>query len=394
MCGIVGCVLKYKTGFLKQTEDSFMQMLYADALRGDDSTGVIGVEKDGAFSIMKEATPAAWFMTQFETSNTKRNLWNNGIAAIGHNRKKTIGDASDENAHPFVSGQFAMVHNGTLYDHKRLADTKVDSEALTQHLSKVFAKKQSSYAESLGEALGDVYGAYAVAMYDQANHHVRLIRNAERPLAWVETPNAWFFASEAGLLIWILSRNGYDMSKIQVKAVPVHTLISFDLEKATVKEETVSVKKALPPVSGASTKAPSKNISSNDTAFITKGELKKIRRSLLQHKISWWADDYVEKNFPKTEADGETVFTLMGECDKLMYDHMVFAEVDIAQFKLSSDQLVNQCWSGVVDSVSYDRITGLVNIYLRNTAPHATVIDDKYIQEKLDEQEKVFTTYH
>jgi glucosamine 6-phosphate synthetase-like amidotransferase/phosphosugar isomerase protein len=39
MCGIVGMVVKPNNGFSVKTENVFNQLLYADAVRGEDSTG-------------------------------------------------------------------------------------------------------------------------------------------------------------------------------------------------------------------------------------------------------------------------------------------------------------------------------------------------------------------
>ena len=73
MCGIVGMVSKTHVGISKQAEDTFMQLLYANALRGDDSTGLICVEKDSSFHIMKQATEAAWFGPQYKNSDVYKN---------------------------------------------------------------------------------------------------------------------------------------------------------------------------------------------------------------------------------------------------------------------------------------------------------------------------------
>jgi len=60
MCGLVGMIVKGNSGLIKQHEDTFYQLLYADALRGEDSTGVIGVEKDTTFHIAKETLLASF----------------------------------------------------------------------------------------------------------------------------------------------------------------------------------------------------------------------------------------------------------------------------------------------------------------------------------------------
>lgn len=403
MCGIVGVVSRTTTGLFKQGEDTFMQLLYANALRGDDSTGLVCVEKDTSFHIAKQASEAAFYLPQFIGSAIHKKMFSSGKAYIGHNRKKTVGKVADETAHPFtVDGEFAMVHNGTLYNHRTLANTEVDSEALTQVLAKAFEKED--YIPDLEETLGRVDGAYAVAMYDQRHNVVRLLRNKERPLSMVETPNAWFFASEGMMLFWILSRNGYAMKDVTITPVPEDTVVTFDLDKNTVALEAIKPKKSIPQSTKVTTVAggkvttivkPKKNLPEG----MTKNSFKRFRRRLLGKRVEWWAEDYVETNFPKTEAQGETLFDLMGTCDEIFEDHMVSATVDTAILKCPSQDLYDRLWSSRISEISYDTMTRLITISMEDTVPVAvppkpTVIDDKYIQERLDEEEKALVTLH
>ena len=46
MCGIVGIATKQNNGFTSAEGDMFRDMLYLDAFRGWDSTGVFGVDKN------------------------------------------------------------------------------------------------------------------------------------------------------------------------------------------------------------------------------------------------------------------------------------------------------------------------------------------------------------
>lgn len=406
MCGIVGMVVKANTGLQKQHEDTFYQLLYADALRGEDSTGIIGVEKDTTFHIAKEAVTSSWFIPQLDAHKIGKDMWRDGKAYIGHNRKSTIGKTVDENAHPFtVNDEFAMVHNGTLFNHRELADTVVDSEALAIHLHKAFT--EDNYKETLETALGKVNGAYAVAMYDQRKNHVRLLRNKDRPLSIVETPNAWYWASEAGLLIWILSRNGYDISKCVIKNVTEHTLLTFDLDKTTLTEEVLVPKKSTAPTKvtvGSKTKSTVVTFNPKSQEGLSKNSYKKFRRNLLGKKVEWWVEDFIETNYPKTIASGESDITLMGVCDSLLIDHMMVTEINLKELNLIESELTDRLWTGTIHDMSYDPKTKKVSIELvaalplpvsfRSNKSGIPVIDGEYIRKKLDEQEASSTTVH
>ena len=404
MCGIVGAIAKHSGGLLKQHEDTFMQLLYADVVRGEDSTGIIGVEKDTTFHIAKESTEAAWFSAVFSNSDIYKAMWKAGKAYIGHNRKSTVGKTNDENAHPFViNDEFAMVHNGTLWNHKALADTEVDSEALATVLAKAF--EETNYMTSLEETLGRVNGAYALAMYDQRHHAVRLLRNKERPLAYAETPNGWFFASEGAMLFWIMSRNGYDMSKIKITMVPEHTLLTFDLDTNKMTSEEVVPKKPVPPVTTIHTHTGGKTTTKftpTSLEGMSKNAYKRFRRKLVGKRLEWWVEDYIETNFPKTEQDGETLFNLMGVCDDMMDDHIIMSKIDIKELNLLTNELSDRLWYGEVTDISYDTKTKVVSIVMEKCLPlplsirkeKVVIIDAEYIKRKLDDKEKTLSLMH
>jgi hypothetical protein len=213
----------------------FYQLLYADEFRGEDATGVVGVMKDGDFGIMKEAGAAYWFNNTYINSDLDKKLYNKGVAAIGHNRAKTVGKNIDANAHPFVvDNTFAMVHNGTLRNHHAIGKHEVDSESLA-HLFKE-AMDQDDYKTAMEAALGKVVGAFACVWYDQKRDEVCMIRNSERPLGWVETKHEIVFGSEIALLNWIVTRNGSVVDKF--KSLEVHKLYQFNMKEGNgaVKE--------------------------------------------------------------------------------------------------------------------------------------------------------------
>lgn len=412
MCGIVGVIMKPRNGFIKQTEDAFYQLLFANTVRGDDSTGVIAIETDTSFHIMKEAVEATWFIPQFQYSPVGKEMWTKGKALIGHNRKGTVGKVKDDTAHPFViGGEFAMVHNGTLIGHKKLADTEVDSEALAIVLAKAFMEKDAK--EAVEKQLADVHGAYALAMYDQRHDVVRLLRNKERPLALVETSNAWFYASEGLMLHWILARNGYTSKELEtLRSIPEDTLLTFDLAANTLVEEKLSVKKHTPHTTNTPTvvygglKTSKSSPKPTVIASLSKNEFKRIRRKLIGTVIEWWADDHIETNFPKEYTEGETLFNLMGTCDEIDEDHIIHTQVDVSELHIKPSNLDDRLWSGRVDNMVYSTKTGMMSVYLINAKPlpisvkkvkkdtTPLVIDAAYIQRKLDEKEKTLTLVH
>ena len=368
MCGIVGVIPRGNFGFDKKTEDSFYQMLYCDALRGDDSTGVILVENTSGFGIMKEGYSAPYVVDQIQGSEQGKAMYPRGKALIGHNRKKTIGIGNDENSHPFVvKGEFALVHNGTLTQHKELADTLVDSEALAIHLEPVLNGDWD--LDKFETAIGKVKGAYAVAAYSQHNHTVYLLRNDQRPLSFVDTPEGFFWASEIGMLYWILGRNGITLKNHEPVIVKENSLYKIDLDTNKVEVISYVPKKAIPVTtsvtgqSQATKKAYSSSVTPIGNNRMSKQAFKSAKKRWFGALTDFWADDFVEKDYPKTIAQGANELLLMGDIEEFTFDHIVRAEFDLNDLH-PKESFLNCLYYGRVTDMEYDKKTGLVLITL------------------------------
>ena len=130
MCGIVGIISKQTNGFRHKDTDLFKQMLYADALRGFDSTGIFGVNKYGNLKMIKAAKDASEFIKTKAFGDFKTDMLMKYRIVVGHNRAATKGATTDDNAHPFIEKNICLIHNGTIHGHKELANTEVDSHAI------------------------------------------------------------------------------------------------------------------------------------------------------------------------------------------------------------------------------------------------------------------------
>lgn len=367
MCGIVGLIIKGDNGLTTKHEAVFREMLYADAIRGFDSTGVVGINKYGDFGTIKEAVQAAIFIPKLENSDLWKEMYTKGKVWIGHNRKKTIGDISDETAHPFVIDKtFAMVHNGTLIGYKQLHnESTTDSEALAHVLKDAFSHKD--YKKELEDTLGNVYGAYALAMFDQIAHKVFLLRNKERPLWRLDCDDAYYFASEPMMATWILVRNGYTYDKIKAVAIEEHVLHSYDLEKGFWSTETLNPKKYSVAKGTTPTTLVTSTLRGNKP--ITQSALKHLRRAWVGKTVDFWIENYFELNMPKTLDEGETEICFYSESDEIKWPHCLWGDLDLAKFHMSTeDDIYDAKWRATIDMVALNDT---------NTALHITVVDVK-----------------
>lgn len=217
MCGLVSVIIKDNTRVMnKEMVEVFKQMLYADALRGWDSTGVLCVKGNDDTKVIKEACSAGPFF--FRNKDVDWAFQNRAL--LGHNRWATRGSVTAENAHPFTEGDITLAHNGTLRYHRNLANVDVDSHAICHSINKIGAK----------ETLEKLDGAYALTWYDAKDQTIYATRNTERPLHIVETDDLFILVSEKGLAQWILGRNNMPIRNM-MECTP-HILYAFKENKA------------------------------------------------------------------------------------------------------------------------------------------------------------------
>lgn len=237
MCGIVGCLAKFHSGFNQKDVDIFTQMLYVDALRGWDATGVVGVDKNGNVDIKKSARAAGPFVSTANYKAFTTDAFQKYQMMIGHNRKATHGEKRHEDAHPFwdEDEKIVLVHNGMIHNHKEFCkDATVDSAAITNALAK----------GDIDDIISRVSGAFVFIWYNIEEKRMYFIRNDLRPLNIAEANNQIFFASEEKMLTWITSRNDVTINKSY--SLKPMTLYTFDFATRVLKEERYIEKKPLP----------------------------------------------------------------------------------------------------------------------------------------------------
>lgn len=362
MCGIVGMVNKGVGGLFSSDVGLFNQLLYIDALRGEDSTGAVGYMNSGEMFVIKDAVDANTFLNTEQYQKFAAKVSKTGKALIGHNRKKTVGKIDPTTAHPFViDDRFAFVHNGTLYSHKHLADTEVDSEALGIVLSRCEGDKHK-----IEQVLEKVYGAYACAWVDQKEEKLYLLRNEERPLYIAEAGGVYFFASENTAIAHILLRNNMKVDKID--KVKENTLYVFDISNKEAitgyQEVALSVKKYS---GGAATGHAAGSSGTNDykgcfQESTSKAAYKRFRREYIGAIISFHCMDY----YPLTADANNQQWLMVGESFLIPnFNHTIQGEVngldDFRVQDLSEHLLLAQ-----VDDVTWNEKDKCMMVFVKN----------------------------
>ena len=370
MCGIVGCLAKFHSGFNQKDVDIFTQMLYVDALRGWDATGVVGVDKNGNVDIKKSARAAGPFVSTANYKAFTENAFQKYQMMIGHNRKATHGEKRHEDAHPFwdEDEKIVLVHNGMIHNHKEFCkDATVDSAAITNALAK----------GDIDDVISRVSGAFVFIWYNVEEKRMYFIRNDLRPLNIAEANNQIFFASEEKMLTWITSRNDVNINKSY--SLKPMTLYTFDFATRVLKEERYIEKKQLPALPPPKTGGGSNIISITNQHWAGK-EKKHLFLTEEDFKTQTRISDAIKMNeiIPVWYTNYEV---LNGSTVKLFANVMNVENVDDVEVLLFVNKEVFQSLD--LTMPHYVTISNIVHnngkttIYVRNSEP----IQNYYITE-------------
>ena len=161
MCGIVGYAGRQPAAPI--IVDGLRRLEY----RGYDSAGV--AVHDGR-SI--EVVRALGKLKALHEALGTRPL--EGTLGIGHTRWATHGRPSEENAHPHVAGNVAVVHNGIIENHASLRSelqgdgvrfaSETDTEIIAHLVERALRAGATTLFEGVRAALQRVTGAYAIAV--------------------------------------------------------------------------------------------------------------------------------------------------------------------------------------------------------------------------------------
>lgn len=114
-----------------------------------------------------------------------------GRLGIGHTRWATHGRPSEQNAHPHVAGPIAVIHNGIIENYLALRGrleaegAKMVSETDTEiiaHLIERQARGSSNLEAAVRGALGEVSGAYAIAVISRDEPDRMVVAKNASPL--------------------------------------------------------------------------------------------------------------------------------------------------------------------------------------------------------------------
>lgn len=244
MCGLVAQMIPNDNGFFPVHMEHFGHAMFLNQLRGSDSTGVVGIAKDGDNWWCKEV--GGWDTLRYSKGYTEweKSSIASGKLIYGHGRSATRGTVTLANAHPFSldkksgkDNKIILVHNGTLSGFQTLKGMEkfdVDSEWLGAMIAEHGSEK----------ALSEINGAVATMWYDTEEQTFNIFRNDDRPLYYFKTKmGAWYINSEAGSLFFLKVKHGLDWLEGPklFESFKLHTFQLKDINSFTSKAVPIYV---------------------------------------------------------------------------------------------------------------------------------------------------------
>jgi glucosamine--fructose-6-phosphate aminotransferase (isomerizing) len=233
MCGIVG----YVGG--RQALPLLMEGLRRLEYRGYDSAGV-AVVQDGALAVAKRKGRVRELEAVLPAAGLP------GSVGIAHTRWATHGEPSDANAHPHTdaTGRIGVVHNGIIENaaelRARLASDGVvfRSETDTEVLAHLIARRaENSLVEAVRAALGQVKGAYGIAVVDAARPEAIVAARNGGPVVVGVGDGEMFVASDASALMGharhVAHLDDGEIAEVRADGFSVLTLEGAETTKAT-----------------------------------------------------------------------------------------------------------------------------------------------------------------
>ena len=242
MCGIVGGVAE------RSITSILIEGLKRLEYRGYDSAGLALVNQG---QVLRERRVGK--VSNLEEAVNQSNIL--GSLGIAHTRWATHGKPTEDNAHPHISGDVAVVHNGIIENYQELKDdlealgyvftSQTDTEVVA-HLIHDALKSTSSLLEAVQQVVPQLKGAYALGIV-HTDHPDELITVREgSPLVVGVGIGENFISSDQLALLPITNRFMYleegDIARLTRNSIEV--FVAGQLVQRPVKELDATVSTA------------------------------------------------------------------------------------------------------------------------------------------------------
>ena len=233
MCGIVGYVGGSKVAPI------LLKGLRSLEYRGYDSAGV-AVQTAAGIEVVR----AAGKLDHLEQALAAKPV--DGTVGIGHTRWATHGRPNEQNAHPHVAGNVAVVHNGIIENHVELKQELIElgvkfaSDTDTEIVAHLVARAHAAGAnlfDAVRESLARLRGAYALAIVSSGEPDCIVIAKQSSPLVIGVGENEMLCASDIPALLahtrQVIFLEDGDMAQLNAGGVRIETVAGKPVQRKT-----------------------------------------------------------------------------------------------------------------------------------------------------------------
>ena len=222
MCGIVGAVAQ------RDIAEILLEGLRRLEYRGYDSAGLAVVDNQGQMLRLRRVGKVQALVEAAEQQPLP------GGTGIAHTRWATHGEPSEANAHPHVSGNIVLVHNGIIENHEELRvfvrelgytfTSETDTEVVA-HLINHEQKQGGSLREVVQRVIKQLRGAYGMVIMDSSDPSVLVAARSGSPLVIGCGVGENFIASDQLALLPVTRRFIYleegDVAEVTRRSVSI-----------------------------------------------------------------------------------------------------------------------------------------------------------------------------
>ncbi|MDD1828909.1 glutamine--fructose-6-phosphate transaminase (isomerizing) [Photobacterium sp. ZSDE20] len=235
MCGIVGAVAQ------RDVAEILVEGLRRLEYRGYDSAGVAVVDSESNLTRVRRLGKVQELADAVEEQQVI------GGTGIAHTRWATHGEPSEANAHPHMSGDIAVVHNGIIENHEALRTllqergyvftSQTDTEVIA-HLVEWELRTSDSLVEALQKTAKQLDGAYGTVVVDRKDPSRIVVARSGSPIVIGFGVGENFLASDQLALLSVTRRFMY-LEEGDVAEVTRRDVTVFDVAGERVERDIV-----------------------------------------------------------------------------------------------------------------------------------------------------------
>ncbi|CAL4317959.1 Glutamine--fructose-6-phosphate aminotransferase [isomerizing] [Buchnera aphidicola (Neophyllaphis podocarpi)] len=240
MCGIICAVSKHN--ILNILQDGLRYLEY----RGYDSSGLVIANKNlKIFNIIKSSGKTINLIKKIKNKNISGNI------GMAHTRWATHGKPSEKNAHPHISNNIIVVHNGIIENYENLKiklknkgykfSSETDTEVIAHLIHLEQKRKGGTLLEIVQKTLKKIKGTYGLVVMDKNNLSVLIAARSGSPL-WIGLGIQENFISSDQLALLQVTKKLIYLEEGDVAEITKTKVKIFDKKRKLIERKKINSK--------------------------------------------------------------------------------------------------------------------------------------------------------